>query len=255
MKFLTEFKFELKTHPRYAITAVTALTKHLYLSEKIPNDFTKRIPKFKNVEPARQPSVYSEEEIRKILSVIDQSSPIGKRNFAIVLMVLLLGVRGCDVANLQMNNIDWANEKILFTQVKTGKPASYPLLPALSNAIMQYLEYGRRESAEPFIFLLERPPFNQLTASAIGHVFERTIRRANINPNGRTTGSRAFRSTLATDVTNAGVGIHTTMDILGHSSIDMVKYYADIDFEKVRLCAGDVPPISDRFYFQNGFIL
>ena len=75
---------------------------------------------------------------------MDRGSPIGKRNYAILVIAAMLGIRDSDIAALTFDNLDWENSRIELVQKKTYEPLSLPLLPAVGEAIIDYLKNGRR---------------------------------------------------------------------------------------------------------------
>lgn len=107
-------------------------------------DLASIIPKEHYNKQPKLPSVYSEEEIRKILISVDRSTAIGKRDYAILCLASVLGLRASDIANLKFENIHWEHNIIKLVQYKTGKGLVLPLLPEIGNSIIEYLRYGRK---------------------------------------------------------------------------------------------------------------
>ena len=89
------------------------------------------------------PSVWTTEELQELLHAVDRSSPIGKRDYAMILMACILGLRVSDIKNLRFGNFDWSNKKISMIQHKTHKPLSLPIPDAVGWAVIDYIKNGR----------------------------------------------------------------------------------------------------------------
>ena len=116
----------------------------------------------------------------KLLSLVDRSNPIGKRNYAILLMVTRLGLRSGDVSNLQFKNIDWEQNRISLTQHKTGNPLSLPLLEDVGLAVIDYLKFGSSKCDAGNIFVKHRPPVSQFSSGGIYAMVSNHIGKAGL---------------------------------------------------------------------------
>ena len=104
---------------------------------------------------AKIPSCWSEEELKKLLASIDRNSPIGKRDYAMILLACVLGIRIGDIKRLTFENFDWTNKKISFTQHKTHKPLSLPLPDAIGWAVIDYIKNGRPKLFETNVVFIK----------------------------------------------------------------------------------------------------
>lgn len=127
--------------------------KYLYEQRILFTDYSIVTPKDKYVRQPKLPSYYSPEEITQLLDSIDRSNANGKRDYAMILLVVRLGLRRSDVINMKFNNIDWEHEKIILDQQKTKVSIELPLFQDIGKAIIDYLKYGRPESNLSFVFL------------------------------------------------------------------------------------------------------
>ena len=125
---------------------------HLYNNEIITTNFANFIPKDNYVCQSRLPSYYSENEINQLLKSIDRGTSVGKRDYAILVLAACLGLRESDIARLKFENLYWDKSLIILRQYKTGKDINLPLLPAVGNAIIDYIQYGRPKSNEQYVF-------------------------------------------------------------------------------------------------------
>lgn len=85
------------------------------------------------------PSVYTRDELLRILSCIDTSTISGKRDYAILILLMTYGVRVKDLIELKTKHIDFQHYRLSFTQSKTGNQYCAELLPTVKNALESYL--------------------------------------------------------------------------------------------------------------------
>ncbi len=108
------------------------------------------------------PEYYSAEEIKLILAAIDRANPLGKRDYAMILLAAKYGMRIGDIRQLKLSEIDFVGNTINIVQQKTCKPLTQPLLPDVGWALIDYLQYGRPKSESPFVFLRLVTPYEKL---------------------------------------------------------------------------------------------
>jgi len=191
--------------------------------------------------------------VEKIIEVSAYSKLCGKRNRAIVLIAARLGLRSCDIANMQFENINDRCQTIELTQAKTGVPIVLPLLPEIDEAIRDYVDNERAEVANDLIFLRASPPFAEaIKPHTVYEIVSRIIDAAVIDPNGRRRGAHALRSSLATALLNEGNDYRAIQEALGQKSPNAVKSYVKTDVENLRDYALPVPPPSGSFAVELG---
>ena len=145
-----------------------------WVSEHIINpswlDFFKN---YKVKQKERVYSFYTTDEVRLVEQSVKRSNPVGKRNYAILLLASRLGLRAHDIANVKFSDIDWEKNLITIITQKTGRKVELPLLADVGNAIIEYLRYGRKKSNEEVVFLSCHPPFEKLCGSTIGCIISK----------------------------------------------------------------------------------
>jgi len=210
----------------------------LYQQKITEKDFSHLLPNIRRTPPAI-PTIWSETDIEKIIAAIDTANPVGKRNYAIFLLLARTGLRISDIVNLQFDNICWNKNCIQLSQQKTGNMLSIPLSKELGMAIVSYLKYGRPESNSSYVFLSHYAPFEPLHNHNNFHVeMKNYMRRAGITipPQGHT-GVHSIRHSFATTLLKKGTSIENISQILGHSSINVTETYLRVDIEQLRHCA------------------
>ena len=255
--FLLQFIKKPNSHKRnqteWLLQSLRCFYKYLYTHHYIDNDIASKLPKYKRIVQPKLPSVYSSQEIETLLSSIKRNTSLGKRDYAIILMLVRLGLRASDLANLKFENLCWGTSTIELEQCKTGKHIQFPLLPDLGNAIIDYLRHGRPVSDEPYVFLKAVPPFERFTnGHAISHIAQHNFQRSGINIGNRRYGSHALRHSLSSRLLEGNTVLPVISEVLGHKNSDSTRYYLRIDIKSMQNCMLDVPAIPSTFYNQKG---
>lgn len=217
---------------------VGAYLHWLYLHRITTQDYSLHLPAFKST-PAKLPQIWTPEEIQMILSAIDTENPVGKRNYAMFLLMARTGLRISDVVSLKFENIDWKNNSISLIQQKTGSILGLPLSKELGMAIISYLKEGRPQSSSDFIFIRHTAPYDSLAYhNNFNSEIRRYMRRAGIVlPAGKHTGVHTLRHSFATNMLKEGTPLQDISQILGHSNINVTETYLRVDIEQLRLCS------------------
>lgn len=235
------------------VSTLRAFFKYAFERGLLKLDYSGAIPSYKSVRQPQLPSTYTESEIAQLLSSIERSSLVGKRNYAMILIAIRLGFRASDIARLKFENLHWGTSTIQIKQYKTGQDLVVPLLPDVGNAIIDYLKYARVESLEPYIFLKERPPYGpMLNGGIVSDTVIAAFAKSGINIKGRKSGSHALRHSLVARMLEESTVLPVISEVLGHTSSESTRYYLRIDFTAMKRCTLDVPSIPVNFYEQEG---
>ena len=225
---------------------------YLYKTQKTDNDLSKCVPDIKYKRNRPLPSVFTNDEIKKIIDQIDRNSIHGKRAYAMIILATRYGLRSGDVVNLKFENIDWEKNIISIEQKKTKCAIELPLLPEVGNAILDYLKHGRRESNLPYVFLNIKGPVTSITNGAFYNTLKYYINLAGIeNLSKRKHGPHALRHSLASEMMNNGEELTTISAVLGHRSTQITTVYLSIDYENLKKCAVPMPKITSPIYLNR----
>jgi len=229
---------------------------HLFRIGIMETDLSIFVPQKRKHQPV--PSVFTKNEIERFLNSFDTESKMGKRDYAITLLALRLGMRSSDIACLKISNIDFNAKTINFTQGKTQTPQRLELLPEIETALCAYLINARPYCQFENIFLTARSPVRPITRGVIRCITCSHLDTANINVGERKRGPHSLRMTLASELVSENVPYDAIRKILGHEDPNAIKHYVKFDIEGLRSCAIDVPPISGRLsdyiYIERGGI-
>jgi site-specific recombinase XerD len=231
---------------------IRAFLKFLAVTGTVETDLSTLVPHHK--QPFKVPVTYSVEEISKIESIIDRSTDIGKRDYAILLLASRLGLRSCDIVNITLDSLDFERGKLVLVQQKTDEALVLPLLPEIQEALGDYISNGRPETSERRVFIRQNAPYQGITTSVLRFETSRYFREAGIQITGKRHGPHTFRSSLASSMVNDAIPYEAVRKILGHSDPDAIRHYAKLDIEILRQCAIEVPEPSGNFkeFLQGG---
>jgi integrase len=158
---------------------------------------------------------------------------------AILLIAVTTGLRACDIATLQRQDVDWKNSTIAIRQHKTGKRVDLPLLPQVGNAIAKYILFFRGETGPEMdeVFLQHLRKTVPIQGGAIESQFRRLCNKAGIEQKaGR--GFHGLRRSAATWLSEVGMDPHEISLFLGHSSFNSVNKYIATNPEMARCTLG-----------------
>lgn len=239
----TLFEYSNRTVQSYFYATRTFL-HFLYENRYHSSDLTGTFPKCMTRSTQFLPFIWKPTDVEKLLAAVDRANPIGKRNYAVLLLVTQLGLRDSDIQNLKLDDIKWEKNCIEIIQVKTGKMVSLPLLDDLGMAIIDYLKYGRPKNNLPNVFLKHVPPYDQM--HDFTKVVYKYINLAGIDVDrGAAHGMHSLRHTLATRLLEKNVPLATISGILGHTDINAVNAYLSVDITNLRKCALDPDEVFD----------
>lgn len=212
--------------------------KWLYNHRMTDRDYSLQLPNFK-ATVSKLPHIWKSEDIEKILSVIDTASPVGKRNYAMFLLIARMGLRISDVVGLKLSDIDWRKNCISFSQKKTGNNLSLPLSKEVGMAIVSYLRDGRPPSTADVVFVGHNAPFAPLAKhNNFNSELHSYLRRAGIEiPKEKHTGTHTLRHSFASNMLKSGTTVQEISQILGHSSISSTETYLRVDLDQLRMCS------------------
>ncbi len=175
-------------------------------------------------------------DAKALLSSCDRRQVVGRRDLAVILMLLRLGLRAFEVAQLRLDEINWRAGEILI-RGKGGRCDGMPVPVDVGEAIASYLDRGRPPSDRREVFLRARAPIGPLQASGISTIVRRACRRAGIQP----VGAHRLRHTAACEMIASGVPLGQIGQVLRHRSSASTAIYARVDLERLRQLARPWP--------------
>jgi integrase len=199
------------------------------------------VPTMKSRTQTRIPSVWGPGEVARILEAIDRANPCGKRDYAIVLLIARLGLRGVDVKRLEFDDFDWPGNRLFVTQAKTGGRVQLPLLKDVGWAVIDYIRAGRPASNYPQVFVRHTAPIGPFSDQ--DHLHQILVKHARVAhvaiSETRRHGMHSLRHTLATRLMENGTPLEQIADILGHQSVRSTGVYLKSSLGLLAKCALD----------------
>jgi integrase/recombinase XerD len=227
-----------RLHPKRAKLLTTALRSFLrYVRYRGTTklDLAAAVPVVANWSRSSIPRAITADHVRQLLASIDRRTAIGRRDYAILLLLARLGLRSGEVASLALGDIDW-NVGQLSVHGKSGPRNELPLPAEVGQAIAAYLRRGRPHSTNRRVFLCARAPLRGFRgASGVGSIVRHRLLRAGLKP--PTYGAHQFRHGLATEMLRYGASLGEIGDLLGHHSPETTKIYTKVDIDALRTLA------------------
>jgi len=199
------------------------------------------VPTVKSRKHTRIPSVWDPAEVTKILDAVDRGNPCGKRDYAIILLVTRLGLRGIDIKRLEFSDFDWPGNRLSIVQAKTGRRVWLPLLKDVGWAVIDYIRSGRPDSDCRQVFLRHTAPIGPFSDQDHLHqILVKHARAAHVPVSEkRRHGMHSLRHSLATRLMEDGTPVEQIADILGHQSVGSTGLYLKSSLSLLAKCALD----------------
>ena len=148
--------------------ALRVFLRYLHRQRVLAMDLSRAVPRGRTYRQATLPRAITWGEVARVLAVVDQRTPVGKRDYAILLLLATYGLRAGEVAALRLDDVDWPRAQIHVNARKNGHSTIYPLATDVGQALVAYLQSGRVAVADRQIFLRAVAPFTALTESCRG---------------------------------------------------------------------------------------
>ena len=228
-------------------SSLADLLRYLHEGGQIAEDLAGRLPPQRYARRGQSsPHPWTAGEVRLVLEQIDRQSAIGKRDYAMVLLTVRLGVRVGDLRRLELGWFDWRAKTLAFTQHKTGLSLRLPLPGDVGWAVIDYIRHGRPEAVCRQVFIKHRYPFSAFgSSSSAGCRLDYYARRAGIVfAAGRSHGLHSLRGALAVAMLQSDTPPPVVTAVLGHAAATTTAaHYLRFDTEHLRCCALDVEDV------------
>jgi len=182
-------------------------------------------------------------DVERVLTSSRRASPIGRRNRAILLLLARLGLRGGDIVQLRLSDIDWKGAWIHVCG-KGHRPRRLPLTHEVGEAIAVYLQGGRPRTSTDALFVTCKAPVRAFASSStVSAVVVDELRRAGVaRPNNRGA-AHLFRHSLATTLLREGASLEQIGTLLRHQSVKTTQIYTKVDVAALREIAQPWPEV------------
>lgn len=183
------------------------------------------------------PETWTTEELQTLLAAIDRTGGVGKRDYAMILLATMLGMRVGDICALKFENFDWHRKLITYTQQKTGKVNVLPILSELGDAMIDYLKNGRIETESDNVFVRHIRPYGAfLSSSVLSGNLKRYMRLAGLTVKNRKA-VHSLRHTLASCLLADKTPLMAISNTMGHDNPITTLAYLKVDLPSLRQCS------------------
>ena len=227
-------RLHLKT-AKLLTTALRSFLQYTRYRGYVRLDLAAAVPLVANWSMPSIPRAIAPDQVRRLLARINRHTAVGRRDYAILLLLARLGLRSSEVVFLELDDIDWKDGS-LRVHGKGGRLVQLPLPKDVGEAIAAYLQHGRPRSTSRRVFLRAKAPIRGfLGPSAVGTIVRHALLRAGIDA--PTTGAHQFRHGLATEMLRHGASLSEISELLGHRSPETTKIYTKVDLDALRTLA------------------
>ena len=227
----------------YRAVCIRFFLDYLNFNKKIKFSGRLILPKIHCNKESKIISYYSDDEINKILNVINAEKQNGKLDLVMMSLLVYYGIRTKDIVNLKIDDIDWKNNYIIINQSKNNYLNILPLIDDVKYSILDYLKNERGTHDENYLLIKN----NHIKINE-GYVYNKVnyyFKLANIKTENKRHGSHSLRHSLGTSMINHGENIYSISKILGHSNINDTKIYSKLDLNKLKIVSLEVPKWED----------
>ena len=190
------------------------------------------VPSVARWTQAGLPRGLSNNEIEALFAACDRDTAVGRRDYAIIVLLSRLGLRAAEAAGLRLDDVNWRAGEII-VRGKGNTEERLPLPADVGAALADYLERGRPRRPEREVFLRCMAPIRGLAAEGVSEVVRAASERAGLG----SFGAHRLRHTAATSMLNAGASLTDVAQVLRHRNVATTAIYAKVDHRRLReLC-------------------
>ena len=218
------------------VYALRNLLRYLHARGLLSHPLAEAVPTVPGWKPARAVRAVTGQQMAALLACCDRHSAIGRRDYAIVLLLTRLGLRASEVAGITLAGIDW-RQGVLRVRGKGNILAELPLPADVGEAMAGYLRRGRVRCGSPHLFVRTKAPFTRLAGTGITAVVQRACRRAGLPE----VGPHRLRHAVAAQLRREGASLSEIAQLLRHQDERTTQRYAADDVEALAALARPCP--------------
>lgn len=219
------------------LSSLRAVLRFLFLVGETSQQLVFAVPSTPTWKQTSLPTALEPAQVRSVLSSCDRRTVRGHRDHLVVLLMLRLGLRACEVATLSLDDIQWVEGEIEIRG--KGTTGRLPLPTDVGDAIVSYLRRSRPVTALRALFVTSRAPVRAMSSSSIVAVAGRVLRHAGVSG-----GGHRLRHTAATSMLRRGASLAEIAQVLRHRHLGTTAIYAKVDRDRLRELAQRWPVTS-----------
>lgn len=218
------------------VYALRNLLRYLHMRGLLSHALAEAVPTVPGWKPARPVRAVTGQQMGALLAGCDRCSAIGRRDYAILVLLTRLGLRASEVAGIMLADIDW-RQGVVRVRGKGNVVAQLPLPADVGEAVTDYLRRGRVRCDSPYLFVRTKAPFTRLAGTGIAAVVQRACRRAGLPE----IGPHRLRHAVATALRREGASLGEIAQLLRHRDERTTARYAADDVEALFALARPCP--------------
>jgi site-specific recombinase XerD len=218
------------------VTELRSLLRFLRREGLVATDLASAVPPVAGWRDTTLPAVAAGGDVEGLLGSCDRSRPVGLRDYAILLLLARLGLRSCEVARLELGDLNWRAGEIR-VRGKGGGEARLPVPTDIGEALAAYLRDGRPSTASRSVFLTVLAPVRPINPCSVGGAVARACERTCQNP----VGPHRLRHALALEMLRRGAALPEISQVLRHRDLATTAVYARVDLAALRSVAPPWP--------------
>lgn len=221
-----------KTTVREGCGVLRVFLRYAHRQGVLPHDLSNTVGWPQAYRLSSIPRSISWDDVNRVLGGVDRRTPCGKRDYAILLLLVTYGLRGREVAALTLDDIDWKRERLAIPERKAGHSTAFPLSATVGEALVAYLREGRPETSDRHVFFRAMAPLRPLGPAAVSGCARHYLLKAGIDV--PRPGSHTLRHSAVQRLVDADFSLKTIGDFVGHRSARSTEIYAKVAVESLR---------------------
>jgi integrase/recombinase XerD len=217
---------------KYVVCGLRSLMRFLYVAGHTDSQLDAAVPKVAGWRLVGLPTTFGREEVALLLASCDQRSTFGRRDFAVLTVLIRLGLRAGEVAGLELGDIDWRAGEVTI-RGKGRREERLPLPVDVGDALVGWLRRGRPDCECANVITRVRAPHRGLTSGGVSAIVRAACTRAGLAE----VNAHRLRHTAATGMLRAGAGLVEVGQVLRHASVLTTSIYAKVDRTRLRALA------------------
>ena len=206
--------------------------RYLHRERIIERDLSPTVERPRSYRLSRVPRSIPWEDTRRFLQQIDCRSVLGRRDFAMMLLLVTYGLRACEVAALTLDDVDWRAGILRIPQRKGGHSTHFRLTASAGEALAAYIENGRPQTEDRHVFFCSQAPIRPVAPHLVALRAAQWLHRAGISV--PRAGSHTLRHTVVQHLLEEGLSLRQIGDYVGHRCPDSTQVYTKIDLRHLR---------------------
>lgn len=237
--FLTDRAQGLRpSYLRIRGTVLRMFLCYLHRAGVVPRDLSRSVEGAPIYRLAKIPRAITADEVNQMLGGVDRQTVIGRRDYAILLLLVTYGLRAREVAALTLDNLDWRHDRLRIPERKGGHSTAYPISRLVGEAIIDYLKHGRPKTTSRYVFLHVTYPRGPITHVAVADRAAHYLHKAGIAV--PRAGSHTLRHTCVQRLVDAGWPLKQIGDYVGHCNPRSTEIYSKVALHTLReVACGD----------------